>query len=146
MGFRAGDRTVFAYGFAKNERDNIGPEELEFWRRVAGVFAAMAERAYRTQRLESLHKTAAALLRVGALDKTTMRDLDAFCLTPMQPIGAEDIRALLQREGVSQAVLARHLNVGTKLVSDWERGVKRPSGPSLKLLVLARVNWLDGIA
>jgi putative transcriptional regulator len=106
----------------------------------------MAERAYRTQRLESLHKTAAALHRVGALDKAPRRELDAFCLTPMQPIGAADIRELREREGVSQAVLARHLNVGTKLVSDWERGVKRPSGPSLKLLVLARVKGLDTIA
>ena len=50
------------------------------------------------------------------------------------------------RESVSQAVLARHLNVGTKLVSDWERGVKRPSGPSLKLLVLASTEGLDAVA
>jgi hypothetical protein len=41
MAFRAGDRTVFVYGFAKNERDNIGSAELEFWRRVAGAFVAM---------------------------------------------------------------------------------------------------------
>jgi putative transcriptional regulator len=106
----------------------------------------MVERAYQTQRLETLHKTAAALHRVGALDKATMHDLDAFCLTPMQPVSAEDIQNLREREGISQAVLARHLNVGTKLVSDWERGIKRPSGPSLKLLVLARVKGLDAIA
>ena len=47
---------------------------------------------------------------------------------------------------LSQAVLAHHLNVGTKLISDWERGVKRPSGPSLKLLALARAKGLDRIA
>jgi len=35
MAFRAGSRTVFVYGFAKSERDNIGPDELDFWRRVA---------------------------------------------------------------------------------------------------------------
>jgi len=101
---------------------------------------------YRTRRLEVLHKSGAALHRVGALDKTTMRDLDAFCLTPVGNVSSEDIQKLREREGVSQAVLARHLNVGTKLVSDWERGVKRPSGPSLKLLVLARVKGLDAIA
>lgn len=75
-----------------------------------------------------------------------MRDLDAFCLTSVQPVSGEDIQKLREREGVSQAVLTRHLNVGAKLVSDWERGVKRPSGPSLKLLVLARVKGLDAIA
>jgi len=106
----------------------------------------LAKATYRTRRLEVLHKTGAALHRVGALDKATMRDLDAFCLTPVDAISADDIQRLRAREGVSQAVLARHLNVGTKLVSDWERGVKRPSGPSLKLLALARVKGLDAIA
>ena len=48
--------------------------------------------------------------------------------------------------GISQAVLAHHLNVGTKLVSDWECGVKRPSGPSLKLLTLALKKGLNAIA
>ena len=28
IAYRAGDRAVFLYGFAKNERDNIGHEEL----------------------------------------------------------------------------------------------------------------------
>ncbi len=106
----------------------------------------MTKATYRTRRLEVLHKSGAALHHVGALDKTTMRDLDAFCLTPVGDVSSEDIQKLREREGVSQAVLARHLNVGTKLVSDWERGVKRPSGPSLKLLVLARVKGLDAIA
>jgi hypothetical protein len=34
-------RTVFVYGFAKSERDNIGPDELEFWQRVATAFLRM---------------------------------------------------------------------------------------------------------
>lgn len=101
---------------------------------------------YRNARLETLHKTASALHRAGAIDKSTMRDLDAFCLTPVHAVSGEDIRNLRTREGISQAVLARHLNVGTKLVSDWERGVKHPSGPSLKLLVLASTKGLDAIA
>ena len=106
----------------------------------------MAKTSYRNSRLEALHKTAAALHGVGALDKATMRDLESFCLTTVEDISGEDIHALRLRERVSQAVLARHLNVGTKLVSDWERGVKRPSGPSLKLLALVRAKGLDAIA
>jgi putative transcriptional regulator len=61
-------------------------------------------------------------------------------LTPKQLI------ALRKREGVSQAVLARHLNVAVKLVGEWERGEKRPSGPSLKLLSLVKEKGLDSIA
>jgi hypothetical protein len=31
-------RTVFIYGFAKSERDNIDPDELEYWQRIATAF------------------------------------------------------------------------------------------------------------
>lgn len=106
----------------------------------------MTKPNYRNHRLEVLHKTAAALHHVGALDKSTMRDIDAFCLTKVEAMTGEEIQALREREGISQAVLARHINVGTKLVSDWERGAKRPSGPSLKLLTLVRSKGLDAIA
>ena len=106
----------------------------------------MVKAIYRSPRLAALHKTATALEKVAALDKSTMRDIDAFCLTKVTPLSGHEIQALRAREGVSQAILARHLNVGTKLVSDWERGAKRPSGPSLKLLTLARSKGLDAIA
>jgi putative transcriptional regulator len=101
---------------------------------------------YRSRRLEALHSAGVALHRVGGLDKATMRDLDTFCLTKVEPLGGDEIQALRKREGVSQAVFARHLNVRPKLVSDWERGIKRPSGPSLKLLMLVRGKGLDAIA
>ena len=100
---------------------------------------------YRGARLEVLHKTAAGLARLGSLDKKTMRDFDAFCLTKVEPMSGDDIQALREKEGVSQAVLACHLNVSTKLVSDWERDVKRPSGPSLKLLSLIKSKGLEAI-
>jgi hypothetical protein len=41
MAFRSKHRTVFVYGFAKSERENIGPDELEFWQRVATAFLRM---------------------------------------------------------------------------------------------------------
>lgn len=43
MAFSSKLRTIFVYGFAKSERDNVGPEELEFWRRVASAFLALNE-------------------------------------------------------------------------------------------------------
>jgi len=75
-----------------------------------------------------------------------MRDVDAFCLTQVEEMSGGEIQALREHQHVSQAIFAHHLNVRTKLVSDWERGVKRPSGPSLKLLVLVRVKAVDAIA
>lgn len=46
MAFREGQHTICLYGFAKNERDNIGADELVFWRRVAGAFLAMSAAAF----------------------------------------------------------------------------------------------------
>ncbi len=39
--YRAGDRSVFVYGFAKSARSNIGVKELSLWRTVAAAFLAM---------------------------------------------------------------------------------------------------------
>jgi hypothetical protein len=41
--YRASERSVFVYGFAKNERDNIGDKEQQYWRRVAGALLGMDE-------------------------------------------------------------------------------------------------------
>jgi hypothetical protein len=35
IAYRAGDRAVFLYGFAKNERENIGDDELATLREIA---------------------------------------------------------------------------------------------------------------
>ena len=58
----------------------------------------------------------------------------------------EEIRALRLRENASQAVFARHLNVTAGLVSQWERGEKRPRGASMKLLALVAKNGLAAVA
>jgi putative transcriptional regulator len=80
------------------------------------------------------------------VDKRTMREFDAACLTPVRSLSAEEIRALREREGASQAVFARYLNVTTGLVSQWERGEKHPQGASLKLLALVARNGLEAVA
>ena len=103
-------------------------------------------KAYRSEALAAVHETASGLHEAGVMDKRTLRRFDELCLTPVRPIGPDEIRALRERERVSQAVLARHLNVTTGLVSQWERGEKRPAGPSLKLLTLVREKGLAAIA
>jgi putative transcriptional regulator len=104
------------------------------------------DKRYRSPRLEVLHKTAQALHRVGQFDKETMREFDAACLTAVEQLSAKEIQAMREEAGVSQAVFARYLNVKPKLVSEWERGEKRPSGPSLKLLSIVKAKGLSAIA
>ena len=103
------------------------------------------KRRYRSDTLAVAHKTAAGLHRIGIIDKATMREFDASCLTPVEPLTPTEIQAIREKEGVSQAVFASYLNVKTKLVSEWERGEKRPSGPSLKLLSIVKARGLEAI-
>ena len=91
---------------------------------------------YRSEALAAAHEAALGLAEAGLMSKRTMRKFDEMCLTPVREMTPEDIRALRLREHASQAVFARYLNVTTGLVSQWERGEKRPRGASLKLLTL----------
>lgn len=101
---------------------------------------------YRSDALASIHETMEALHEMGAIDKQTMREFDDACLTPVEPLSPEAIRALREREHLSQPVFARYLNVSKNLVSDWERGVKRPGGPALRLLTVIEKKGIQAIA
>ena len=70
----------------------------------------------------SVHETAEALHAAGVMDKRTLREFDALCLTPpVHALKPKEIRALCLREGASRTVFARYLNVTTGLVSQWEQ-------------------------
>ncbi len=103
------------------------------------------EKTYKSEALAALHETAEDLHTVGAIDKRTMREFDEACLTPIEVLAPAQIRALREREGVSQPVFARYLNVTKSVVSQWERGEKRPRGASLKLLSLVQAHGLAAI-
>jgi putative transcriptional regulator len=101
---------------------------------------------YRSDAMAAIHETMEALHRVKAIDKQTMRQFDNACLTLVRVLSARQIKALRQREHVSQTVFANYLNVTPNLVSKWERGEKRPSGPALKLLSLVEKHGLAAVA
>jgi len=103
-------------------------------------------RQYKSRVMASIHETAEDLHTAGLLDKQTMREFDEACLTPVRPLSPAEIKSLREREGASQAVFARYLNVTTSIVSQWERGEKRPQGASLKLLSLIARNGLLAVA
>ena len=105
----------------------------------------MAKR-YGSEVLASVHETALGMTAAGVMTKRTMKAFDEMCLTPVEEMAPEDIRALRLRENASQAVFARYLNVTTGLVSQWERGEKRPRGASLKLLTLVAKHGLGSVA
>ncbi len=101
---------------------------------------------YKSNALAAVHETALGLHEAGVMDKRTLKAFDEMCLTPVEALTPEDIRNIRLREKASQAVFARYLNVTTGLVSQWERGEKRPRGASLKLLTLVARKGLQAVA
>ena len=85
---------------------------------------------------EAVDDTTADLRRLGFIDKRKQREVKALVLKPVRRYEGKQIRALREREQVSQTVLASLLNISASTVRKWEIGDKNPSGPSLKLLDL----------
>jgi putative transcriptional regulator len=92
------------------------------------------KKQYKSEALASIHEGIQDLYESGAVDLTTMRDFDKSCLIPSEIIPPKKIKKIRELENVSQSVFAAHLNVSKNLVSDWERGIKKPGGPALRLL------------
>lgn len=163
--YRRNRRAFFVYGFPKSERESIENDEEEAFKKAAKFVFDLSDenlvsliekgssrrlsrmaKKYRSEAFAAIHETMEALHDVGAIDKRTMRDFDVACLTPVRPIAPENIRAMRQREHLSQPVFARYLNVSKNLVSDWERGVKKPGGPALRLLTVVEKKGISAIA
>lgn len=105
----------------------------------------MTAKTYKSEAMAAVHDMIEGLHQAGAVDKRTMREFDEACLTPATALAPEEIRAIREKERVSQPVFARYLNVSRNLVSDWERGTKRPGGPALRLLTIVRSRGLAAI-
>ncbi|HEY5107388.1 MAG TPA: DNA-binding transcriptional regulator [Caulobacteraceae bacterium] len=98
---------------------------------------------FRSDAFEAIHSSATALLKVGAIDKATMRDFDASCLAAPPQIEPSRIKQLRENNHVSQPVFARYLNTSESTIEKWETGAKRPSGMALKLLAIIEKHGLQ---
>ena len=104
------------------------------------------EKTYRSEIAGAIHEMMNDAHDAGIVSRETLRTFDDACLAPAPMLAGDQIRALREREHVSQPVFAAYLNVSRNLVSDWERGVKRPGGPALRLLSIVQRKGLQAIA
>ena len=95
--------------------------------------------------LDAVHDTAKGLHDAGIMDAKTMREFDALCLPPINNLTAGQIKRLRMQNKASQAVFAAYLNTSPSTVQKWERGQKKPNGPSLKLLNLVQQKGLEAL-
>ncbi|NUT77197.1 helix-turn-helix domain-containing protein [Pseudomonas sp. C1C7] len=58
----------------------------------------------------------------------------------------KQIKALLEKNNLSQMAFARYLNTSPSTVKQWEAGDEHPSGMALKLLSIVQKHGLEILA
>lgn len=101
---------------------------------------------YKSDAFEAIHSSVTGMYRAGTIDKATMREFDASCLSVPPTIKPREIKKIRESQNVSQPVFARYLNTSESTIEKWETGVKRPSGMALKLLAIVQKYGLDMLA
>ena len=96
--------------------------------------------------LAAVHKTARGLHDAGLMNARTLREFDVLCLPRIKEYSAAQIKRIREQNKASQAVFAAYLNTSVSTVQKWERGEKKPNGPSLKLLNLVESKGLEVLA
>ena len=104
------------------------------------------KRKFKSDAFEAIHSSASAMLKVGALDKATMRSFDESCLAAPESFEPAQIKRIRESQRVSQPIFARYLNTSESTVEKWETGVKKPSGMAVKLLTIVQKHGLSMLA
>ena len=97
---------------------------------------------FKSDAFESIHTSAQALHKIGAIDKATLRNFDASCLVHTPEIEPAQIKRIRIENQLSQPVFAMYLNTTESTVQKWETGANRPSGMALKLLSIVQKHGL----
>ncbi len=61
---------------------------------------------YKSEALAAAHEAALGLAEAGLMSKRTMRAFDEMCLTPVEEMAPEDIRASLREPGAAESITA----------------------------------------
>ncbi|MDP3695008.1 MAG: helix-turn-helix domain-containing protein [Desulfocapsaceae bacterium] len=84
--------------------------------------------------IKSITSTVKDLNKSGLVDDITMRNIENLCLSDVQEYTPDEIASIRKKFRLSQAALASIFNISPSTVQKWERGNKKPTGASKKLL------------
>ena len=99
---------------------------------------------------EALLETANDMHRAGLMDDDTHRKITVRHLGPNAPLTAapltpDEIRGVRESANLSQAALAKYLNLTTGYISQLERGTKQAKGPALAVLNIIRHKGIEAV-
>jgi putative transcriptional regulator len=103
----------------------------------------MTTKRFKSDLMASVHESAVALAKVGAIDKATLRSFDKLCIAKAPDFEPAQIKQIREKVKVSQPVFALYLNTSESTIQKWETGNKQPSGMALKLLAVVQKHGLQ---
>ncbi len=106
----------------------------------------MATKKFKSDLMASVHESAEALAKVGAIDKATLRGFDRLCISRAPDFAPGQIKQIREKVKVSQPVFALYLNTSESTIQKWEAGTKKPRGMALKLLEVVDKHGLGVLA
>ena len=92
---------------------------------------------------ESITSTIGDLHKNGLVDEITKRNIENLCIPDVKEYTPKKISSIRKHFKLSQAALACLFNVSLSTVQKWERGAKKPTGASMKLLDIIERKGLD---
>lgn len=96
--------------------------------------------------IQSLHEDLEALASDNLVSKATLKEFEVKHLSYHYDLDGTDVKKLRESIHVSQAVLARYLNLSPVSIQRWEQGKSKPTGSSIVLLNLIREKGLQALA
>jgi putative transcriptional regulator len=94
---------------------------------------------------KSITATIKDLNRSGVVDEITMRNIENLCIPEVHEYTPEQITSIRKKLHLSQAALASIFNISPSTVQKWERGNKKPTGASQKLLDIIERKGLQAL-
>lgn len=95
--------------------------------------------------IQSLYEDLEALASDNVVSKTTLKEFESKHLSLHSELDGKEVKKLRESIKISQAVLARYLNLSPVSVQRWEQGKSRPTGSSVVLLNLIREKGLQAL-
>jgi len=94
---------------------------------------------------DSVVSTVNDLYESGLIDEATLKSVRSLCLPEIRKYSPGSIVKIRKKLKLSREALACLFNVSPSTVQNWEKGYKKPSGASAKLLSLAENKGLHGL-